>query len=176
MRRTLALTTWVLVAPAGAGDVAALADRIAGRFDTIEHVSPATLAQWRAGPRDLIVLDVRSADEYAVGHIPGAVRIPPGAPAAEVMARIEGPITGSTVVAYCSVGQRSSLLATEVGPQLRRAGAERMVNLRGGAFAWHDQKRPLVDADGPTEWIHPYDSEWARYLERGERATYAPRD
>jgi len=172
----LALATLLVAASAGAGDLDALADEIAGRFDTIEHVEPATLADWRAGSRDLVVLDVRSRDEYAVGHIPGAIRIPPGSSANEVMARIGGPVTDATVVAYCSVGQRSSLLATKVGQQLRRAGAERIVNLRGGVFAWHGQKRPLVDADGPTSRVHPYDSEWGRYLERGHLTAYEPRD
>lgn len=175
-RWPLVVAALLLMSSASAADLDALADDIAGRFDSIEHVSPATLADWREGGRELILLDVRSAEEYAVGRIPGAIRIPPGAAAAEVMARIDGPITGATVVAYCSVGQRSSLLATKVHQELRRAGAERIANLRGGVFAWHDQERPLVDSAGPTRWVHPYSSDWGRYLERDEATAYAPRE
>jgi len=62
----------------------------------VEEVSRDELLR-RAAAGEVIVLDVRPADEYAAGHIPGAISIPVGELAgrlAELPARTE-------VVAYC---------------------------------------------------------------------------
>jgi rhodanese-related sulfurtransferase len=173
---TIALLTFASAPSPAADDLGALAERLAGRFDRIDHIAPATLAEWRQSGRDVILLDVRSSDEYAVGHLPGAIRIPPGARASVVMARIDGPITEAQIVAYCSVGQRSSALASAAQRALHRAGAAGVSNLRGGVFAWHNQGRPLVDAAGPTERVHPYSERWASYLERRDQVAFSPHE
>jgi rhodanese-related sulfurtransferase len=51
----------------------------------------------RAKAGELVVLDVRPAEEYAAGHIPGAVNIPVG----ELADRIAELPDGVEVVAYC---------------------------------------------------------------------------
>lgn len=45
----------------------------------------------------MLVIDVRPAEEYAAGHVPGAVCIPLG----ELPARLDAPPAGTEIVAYC---------------------------------------------------------------------------
>jgi rhodanese-related sulfurtransferase/DNA-binding transcriptional ArsR family regulator len=51
----------------------------------------------RAKAGDVVVIDVRPAEEYAAGHIPGAVSIPLG----ELPARLDALPAGTEIVAYC---------------------------------------------------------------------------
>lgn len=53
------------------------------------------LDRMRAG--DVVVVDVRPPAEYAAGHLPGAVNVPPG----ELEARLAELPPGQPVVAYC---------------------------------------------------------------------------
>lgn len=57
----------------------AAAARVAARFG-VRKIDRAELARWRAeaGERTLYLLDVRSAEEYAAGHLPGARHAPGG--------------------------------------------------------------------------------------------------
>ena len=53
------------------------------------------LARMQAG--EVVVLDVRPSAEYAAGHLPGAVNVPPD----ELEARLADVPAGQSVVAYC---------------------------------------------------------------------------
>ena len=54
------------------------ADHVAKRFD-IERIARATLDRWRADPeRTLYLFDVRNPEEYAAGHVAGAISAPGG--------------------------------------------------------------------------------------------------
>jgi rhodanese-related sulfurtransferase/DNA-binding transcriptional ArsR family regulator len=64
--------------------------------DALEPVAASELLK-RLRARDVVVLDVRPEDEYAAGHIPGALSIPVG----EIERRIAEIPTGKEVVAYC---------------------------------------------------------------------------
>jgi rhodanese-related sulfurtransferase/DNA-binding transcriptional ArsR family regulator len=67
-----------------------------GSDEPAEPVSrPELLRRARAG--EALVIDVRPAEEYAAGHIPGAVSIPLG----ELPARLAVLPPGSEIVAYC---------------------------------------------------------------------------
>jgi len=80
---------------------------------------------------------------------------------------IFAPKRGKTVVFYCSVGERSSRMATHVRDVAREAGAKEIYNLSGGIFAWHNDRLPLVSAPGrPTEFVHPFDATWGRLVDR----------
>jgi 3-mercaptopyruvate sulfurtransferase SseA len=84
-------------------------------------------------------------------------------------------VDGKAVVFYCSVGVRSSALAERVAQGLQAHGATAVDDLAGGIFAWHGEGRPLVDAQGSTDFVHPYDSSWGRLLARPDLARNAPR-
>lgn len=65
--------------------------------DTVGVIDRDALVDLLASTPDLVLLDVRPAEEYAAGHIPGARSAP--LESLEVLAPTLG--DGSTVVAYC---------------------------------------------------------------------------
>ncbi len=64
--------------------------------DRLEPVSRAELLERMRGG-DVVVLDVRPSEEYAAGHIPGAISIP----LAELEHRLDRLPRGAEIVAYC---------------------------------------------------------------------------
>ena len=108
---------------------------------------------------DPLILDARTPDEFAVSHLPGALRVDPEASAAAVLA-VHPEAATRPVLLYCSVGWRSSVLAD----RLRAEGIDAR-NLKGGVFGWRNEKRPLVRDGIPTGDVHPYDAAWGRLIE-----------
>jgi sulfur-carrier protein adenylyltransferase/sulfurtransferase len=85
---------------------------------------------------DIVVLDVREADEYEQGALPGAVHLPRGFLEFQVEGRI--PDKASPVVVYCAVGARSVLAAKTMSD----LGYQDVVSLAGGFNRWKDEGRP----------------------------------
>lgn len=131
--------------------------------NSVPTVSGAELARLRAQRPALTLLDTRSAVEYQVSHLPGARFLDYDAfsPAAVRDLPREQP-----VVVYCSVGVRSE----RIGEQLKALGFRDVRNLYGGLFQWSNEARPLVDAHGPTQRVHPYSALWGAWLTRAEKA------
>jgi rhodanese-related sulfurtransferase len=66
------------VSPDNAEEARHLAARVASRFG-VRTVDRQTLTQWQqAGDRSLYLLDVRSPEEFASGHLPGSQNAPGG--------------------------------------------------------------------------------------------------
>ncbi|MEG1493553.1 MAG: rhodanese-like domain-containing protein [Gordonibacter sp.] len=74
-----------------------------------QKMSPAEAKAVMEGGGPFIVLDVRSADEFAQGHIPGAVLIPDNELAARAEAEL--PSKDETILVYCRSGRRSAAAA-----------------------------------------------------------------
>jgi rhodanese-related sulfurtransferase len=147
---------------------------IARRWPYIDHIAPAQLEPVMAAG-EAALFDVRTSAEYQVSHLPGAVRIEPGMRAQAFLDQYGDAVKGKTVVFYCSVGVRSSKLAERVAHALKARGATGVHDLAGGIFAWHGEARPLVDAAGATDFVHPYDATWGRLLARPGLARTVPR-
>ncbi len=81
---------------------------------------------------------MRTAEEYASGHIPGALNIPFD----EVAERIGEVDAPHGVALYCMVGPRARKGETA----LRTAGYEKVLHLEGGLAAWKAAGLPV---DGP---------------------------
>ncbi len=170
MRQTLiALTAFFTACAAGQDGLDALHADIVSDYPTVSHVSVA------AAPltSDTIFLDIREPEEFAVSHIPGAVRVSMDAGPADVLAML-GDVSGKRVVAYCSVGRRSSIFAEIMQDTLLSEGAASVANLEGGVFGWHAQSRPLENEKGRTDVVHPYDEIWKRYVPRQDAVSYTP--
>ncbi|MGI8695835.1 MAG: rhodanese-like domain-containing protein [Mycobacteriales bacterium] len=91
------------------------------------------------------VLDVREDDEWAAGHIDGAVHIPMG----EVTARLGEIEAGQPVAVVCRSGGRSA----QVTAYLVGNGIEAR-NVVGGMQAWQAAGRPMIAAGaGPPAVI-----------------------
>ncbi len=87
---------------------------------------------------DAQVIDLRTADAFANGHIVGARNIP----ADELDARLGdlGSAKSSPVVTICDVGTASAKAVTA----LRAAGFESAYGVKGGMAGWSEAGLPVV--------------------------------
>ena len=150
--------------------------RVERDYPRVTSMLPQHVDQLLRQRRDVLVLDVREADEFAVSHIPGAVQVDPGLTASQFQAQFGPALAGRTVIVYCSVGVRSSKLAERVGNVTRAAGATGVYNLKGGIFAWHNFGLGLAQGQNRTEFVHPYSRSWSRYLDFPNYSRYGARD
>ncbi|MFP4203710.1 MAG: rhodanese-like domain-containing protein [Opitutales bacterium] len=109
---------------------------------------------------DVLLVDVREEEEYAVSHLPGAIHEQD----IDRIALLAEADPERPVILYCSVGYRS----TGVAKQLHERGHGNIHNLRGSIFAWANRGLPLIGPDGPTREVHPYDAHWGQLLERSQ--------
>jgi phage shock protein E len=98
------------------------------------EVSPEQVLTPQAGAQAPLVLDVRTPDEYASGHVPGAINIPIDA----LSARTGELDPQREVVVYCERGPRASKAATA----LVAAGFSGVKLLSGHMSAWRDAGLP----------------------------------
>jgi rhodanese-related sulfurtransferase len=118
-----------------------------------------------ATERPLVLFDVRTEQEFATGHLPGAIRVDPHL-TAPAFATLHGArVTGADVVLYCAVGWRSGVLLDRVRRMVAGHGPASMANLRGGVFRWHAEGLGLVAASVPGA-VHPFDPAWEMLLRR----------
>lgn len=107
-----------------------------------EPIEPKALGERIAwADRSLVVLDVRTPEEFAAGHVPGAINIPHTELAARV-AELEGS-RDSDIVVYCRSGARA---ATALGV-LEKSGFKRLFHLQGDYTRWSEEKRPVVTTE-----------------------------
>ena len=100
-------------------------------------ISPAELQARREAGTAPVVIDVRSAEEFAAGHIPGALHIP----FAEVATRISEVAAPDGVALYCMVGPRARL-----GEQaLLESGYTEVLHIEGGMQAWEASGLPIEE-------------------------------
>lgn len=88
----------------------------------------------------VVVLDVRSAAEYASGHIEGAINI--DVEAANFDTKIAKLDKTVEYAVYCHSGRRSAIAADK----MTGANFEKITNLEGGIQAWQAAGFPLVFA------------------------------
>lgn len=99
---------------------------------------------------DVLLVDVRSEAERAVSMLPGAIT------AEEFEARMdEYRLSGRTLVAYCTIGARSSAYART----MRRRGID-MINLEGSVLAWTHAGGMLTAGNVPTKRLHVFGRRW----------------
>lgn len=95
-------------------------------------------------PAGAAVLDVREPDEWAAGHIPGALHVPLG----DLPARFgELPQDGALVV-VCRSGSRSARAVAWL-----EAGGVEALNLDGGMGAWAAAGRDMVSETGEAPTV-----------------------
>jgi len=132
----------------------------------VSSVSPPDLREMMTSQR-VVLLDCRSPQEHRLSHIAGAIRVDP-----DMVTAPEPLPVDARIVCYCAIGVRSMAYAAALVAR-GLAPASRCFNLSGGIFAWHNQRLPLVDADGPTTVVHPYSRLWRPMLVRGDPGAVA---
>ena len=98
-----------------------------------------------------LFLDVREADEYAQGALPGALHLPRGLLELQVEGRV--PDKDRKIIVYCAGGTRSALAAQALG----QLGYSDVASMAGGFNKWKDEGR---------DWVAP------RTLDAAQRNRY----
>ncbi|TIC81752.1 FAD-dependent oxidoreductase [Nocardioides sp. GY 10127] len=96
-------------------------NRLAGLDDAIQWHEVA-----EAVGAGATLLDVRTPEEFAAGHLPGALNVP-----LDGLRRQVGALPAGELVVYCGVGQRA-----HVADRLLRQHGRRVRNLDGGWQTW----------------------------------------
>ncbi len=87
------------------------------------------------------VIDVRQADEYAAGHVPGAESVP----LATVADHYDLFASDGPTYLICATGRRSMLAA-----EMAATAGLATVNVAGGTVAWVESGRPVVTGTSPS--------------------------
>ena len=134
----------------------------------ITHLPVDTLKTALAGAdsSSFLLFDVREKAEFDTSHIAGAIQVDPDLSAEDFIRHYGKRISTKHLVFYCSVGKRSSILAERVEAEALKLGAADVENLRGGIFRWYNDGYPVVDAQGETNAVHPYDDFWGQLLQK----------
>jgi rhodanese-related sulfurtransferase len=96
----------------------------------------ALLQQLAQHPDHLILLDVRTPQEFAEGHIAGAVNVPYD----QLATRLAEVPKDKDVVLYCRSGRRAGIAAQVLAAN----GYKRLSHLEGDMIAWTEKGRPVV--------------------------------
>jgi len=102
------------------------------------QLQPSQATRLMNNSSDVLVLDIRSADEFAKGHIKGALNIP--------LADLKGSVDtlekhiGKPVLIYCNSGSTS----IRAGKILQDKGFDKINNLAGGISGWKEASLPLT--------------------------------
>jgi phage shock protein E len=101
--------------------------------------SPADLVERLNTDRAPVLLDVRSAEEFAAGHIPGAINIPYD----EIPSRLAelAEFRDTALVVYCRTGRRAGIAEAT----LREAGFTSVSDLDGHMREWTAARHPVTD-------------------------------
>ena len=99
-----------------------------------EQLAPGALRDLNG---EIRVVDVRTANEYAIGHVEGATHLMGGDLATEIPETL-GP--DDRIAVICNTGYRSTVAASV----LERAGFSSVANATGGMVAWEEAGLPVV--------------------------------
>ncbi|MGW0789871.1 rhodanese-like domain-containing protein [Streptomyces sp. NPDC002911] len=112
------------------------------------NFAPLPSVDVAAVPVDGFVLDVREDDEWAAGHVDGALHIPMSDFVGRFGELTEAVEDGRRVHVMCRVGGRSA----QVTQYLVQQGID-AVNIDGGMLAWHGAERPMVTESGNAAFV-----------------------
>jgi rhodanese-related sulfurtransferase len=144
---------------------------VSAYFSTVPEMSSQQISP------AMILVDVRSPDEYEVSHLRGAVNLH----------RVEDVILlarqhpDQQVVVYCSVGVRSGIVVRDalnhinsgyiISGQIKPSPfSSKIYNLQGGIFRWAIEGRPLLNQKGNTSLVHQFGWPWSYLLPADKRA------
>lgn len=85
----------------------------------------------------VVLLDVRTPEEFAAGHLKGAILIDIKSP--DFAKKIGELKKDATYLVYCRSGRRSVTACNEMSAQ----GFGKLYNMLGGTLAWSEAKKPV---------------------------------
>ena len=126
---------------AALGLTTACGQQRSGAAENFENVEVAAFAELIADS-NVVILDVRKADEFAEGHIKGAILIDQFQSDFVEQAQAKLP-KDKTIAVYCRSGRRSANAAGKLADI-----GYKCVNLKGGILAWKKADMPVTAVDG----------------------------
>lgn len=87
---------------------------------------------------DLLVVDVRKPEEYAEGHLPGAINVPID----EIEERLDDLPVGRPMVTYCTMKHPGNSRGERAAEKLRDLGRDARA-LDGGFTEWKALQMPV---------------------------------
>lgn len=93
-----------------------------------------------------VLIDVREADEYAAGHLPGAIHISRGMLEFKLSNNPELSARDLAIVLYCKTSGRAALAACA----LHDMGYLNVQSISGGFDAWAAAGKPVVKPSLPS--------------------------
>lgn len=127
--------------------LAEMVEEVRARYPDVEGVDAREVARLVEGG-EVVLVDVRGENERAVSAIPGAISV-------EAFRADLERYVDQTVVAYCTVGERSARFARELGQE-----GVQVLNFEGSLLAWTHHGGELANTDGPTQRLHVYGETW----------------
>ena len=134
----LALAALILATACGTSTADRPAD-VQGSADGVRTIAPDVAAALHTNPpSDLVVLDVRTPEEFSEAHLEGATMVDFYAPDfADQLAALDPEVP---YLVYCRSGSRSGQ-ATQM---MKELGFSDVANVDGGIVAWLDAGLPVV--------------------------------
>ena len=107
---------------------------------SVVEISVEDYKKMKENKEKFVLIDVRQADEYAAGYIPGAVSIPRGLLEFKILGKAKD--KNKTVVVYCKKGGRAAL----AGEGLKKLlNYKNIKSIKGGFLAYSsDPRNPVV--------------------------------
>ena len=102
-----------------------------------KSVNPQTVLQLIQDKQAPLILDVRTAGEFAQGHVPGAINISYELlPASHQLDNNKE----QDIIIYCHSGRRAKI-ASQI---LQKKGFKQLISLNGNMIAWQKLNYPLA--------------------------------
>ena len=148
-----------------ADSLAEIKQTVRTKFPSITQLSTNDYDAWMKDStrKKPLLLDARKPEEFSVSHLRYAISV---ADEPQIVEALKDYPKDAPIVAYCSVGYRSSQLAEK----LKAQGYTNVVNLEGSIFQWANEGRPIFQNEQPTNQVHQYDKKWGELLKPELRA------
>lgn len=103
----------------------------------MQNITPTEAYKKILVNKDIIILDVRTAEEFSISRISGAINVPVD----EISDKIQTIIDDkeSIIFVYCHTGFRSAIATTD----LMDLGYKNVSNITGGIEQWESESLPI---------------------------------
>lgn len=103
----------------------------------VRECTVADVARLRANHEPFVLIDVREDNEWAKGHLPGAIHLGKGIIERDIETTV--PDRKTKLVLYCGGGYRSALAADN----LQKMGYTNVISMDGGYKGWLAAGHPI---------------------------------
>lgn len=108
------------------------------KAQTIHEVNPDEFESLLKSSKNVVLIDVRTQDEFEEEHLPGALNIDFYSPDFEI--KLKKFARNLPILLYCHSGRRSF----QAAKRLSLLGFQEIYTLKGGIEAWKAHNKPVV--------------------------------